>query len=132
MKLWMSGEISDEAENAVTIGSKIIEPLVNKLINSVEIKEDYEKWAFLSIIMPPEWIADYPEVVRRSLKNKVLEFRLHIDHATFKEADQQGQIQLVLAALERSVDLMEKLKVSTDTRIKLKEILSQARQELLV
>ncbi|TDR25011.1 hypothetical protein [Hydromonas duriensis] len=131
MRLWISGEVCEGAESAVNLGAKLIEPCFNRLLEKVEFKEDYEKWALITIIMTDEFISAYPEIVRRSIKKKVLEFRLQIDYVTFKSADQQGQIKLVLDTLERSVDLMTQLKVSKESQDKLKAVVNEARQQLL-
>ena len=132
MKLWMSSEEMFDVGDAMhSIRNHFIEPTINELLTKIEVKEDYEQWALITILMPLNRIQDYPEIVRRSLKRKVLEFRLQIDHATFKVANQQGQIKLVLDTLDRSIDLMTKLKVSQETQTKLKAVVSEARQQLL-
>lgn len=128
----MSSETGlDVGDDLTKVDTNLIEPLINKLLTNISIKEDYKQWALITIIMPVEWVSDYPEIVRRSIKKKVLEFRLQIDYVTFKSADQQGQIKLVLDTLDRSVDLMTQLKVSKETQDKLKAVVNQARQQLL-
>ena len=63
---------------------------------------DWE-WAFIAICLgsnsPDE--PDFPEVVRCSIKNRVLEFRLYMDYTSFLESDYGRRVGMYFSALER-------------------------------
>ncbi|MDW5419276.1 hypothetical protein R6242_22135 [Iodobacter sp. CM08] len=129
MKLWMSAESEGDVGDDVFYVRKIIEPLINKNLEGVDINEEYEKWAFLAVTFSEGRLLHYPEIVRRSIKNKVLEFRLHIDHFKFKNTDRRGQLNLTFDALERSILLMGKLKISIKTQEILRAILKKSKDD---
>lgn len=122
MKLWMSAEEMEECgedNRAIRIE---IEPRINELIKDCTLA-DYVEWALITIILNENG-PDYKEIVRRSLKNKVLEFRLKIDYYEFMKAGFNGKKRLVLEVLLRSLDLMAKWKeIKLAEREKIKNII---------
>lgn len=131
MKLWMSGEAEADVAEDLRVADLKIESEINRFLLGLEIPEPIDRWAFISIILSDTFISNYPEIFRRSLKRKTLEFRLQIPHAQFKAADKNDKIVLILDALERSVNLMAQLKVSASTQAMLHDVVAKARTELL-
>ncbi|MNL15867.1 hypothetical protein D3C87_1368800 [compost metagenome] len=131
MRLWTSGEIEPDVEEQSRIATNIIEPLVNCALQSVEFDEKAEKWTLIPIILSDKFISSYPEICRRSSKGTVLEFRLHISHNEFKHANAETQMTMIFDALNRSVDLMPKLKVSLRDQEQFRTVLKQVRAVLL-
>ena len=84
MKLWISAEQMHECEINIDIINEI-EPRINELIKDCTLG-DYAEWAVITIILNEKG-PDYKEIVRRSIKNKELEFRLKIDYYQFMQAD---------------------------------------------
>lgn len=76
-------------------------------------------------------MSDYPEVARLHKKTKVLEFRLHIPFDDFLSASEYDQISMMLNAIERSIDMMGKFKVSEKDRKTLRQAVNETRNKLL-
>lgn len=123
MKLWMSAEqMSDCSDNQKI--QREIEPRINELIKDCSLG-DYIEWSVITIIINEKG-PNYKEIVRRSLKNKVLEFRLNIDYYDFVKADYELKKKYVLEVLLKSIDLMEKWKeIKTEEREKIKLIIKK-------
>ena len=122
MKLWMSAEEMEECGEDNSNIRRDIEPRINVLIKDCTLA-DYVEWAVITIILNENG-PDYKEIVRRSLKNKELEFRLKIDYYEFMKTDFNGKKKLVLEVLLRSLDLMAKWKdIRLEEREKIKQII---------
>jgi hypothetical protein len=130
MRLWTTSEAMFDVDDAVSRATNLIEAEDNRSIQGLELIEEAEKWTLIAIVLPKELEPAFPEVVRRSSKRKVLEFRLHIAHAEFLHSTENEQTGLVFDCLFRSIDLMPKLKVKPDTQTVLREVLAQARRSL--
>ena len=130
MRLWTSGEIQADVFDAYRLAINVIEAEINRILRGMSLSEKVEEWAFLAIIRHED-SPDFDEIVRKSARKKTLEFRLKISHRDFASASRRGQIRLILAALERSVGLMDNLGVSRDTQDALLRVLSQVEQELV-
>jgi hypothetical protein len=100
------------------------------LLDGVSLGWKVEQWAFIAIIRDED-SPDYGEIVKKSSRGKVLEFRLMIPHAEFLASRPRQKISLIFKALSRSVLMMENLGVSTETRRTLQAILSQAETALV-
>ncbi|WP_175948806.1 hypothetical protein [Burkholderia pyrrocinia] len=131
MKLWTSGEIEFDVEESSRIAINAIEPVVNCALEGIEFDEKAEKWTLIPIILSDTFLSGFPEVVKRSSKGMVLEFRLQIPHEEFKQASSEKKMAMLFDALSRSVDLMPKLKVSLESQEKFRAALAQARASLL-
>jgi len=130
MKLWTSGEIQSDVFDPYRHAMNAIEAEINRILHGMSFNEKAEEWAFLAIIRQED-SPDYDEIVRRSARGKTLEFRLKVSHSDFASASRRGQIRLILAALERSVRLMNELGVSRDTQDALLGVLSRVERELV-
>lgn len=122
MKLWMSAEEMEECGKENSIIRNEIEPHINELIKDCTLG-DYVEWAVITIILNEKG-PNYKEIIRRSLKNNELEFRLKIDYEEFMKSDYNHKKKLVLEVLLRSLDLMEKWKdIKLEEREKIKKII---------
>ena len=130
MKLWMSSEEMEECGEDNSNIRRDIEPRINVLIKDCTLA-DYVEWAVITIILNENG-PDYKEIVRRSLKNKELEFRLKIDYYEFMKTDFNGKKKLVLEVLLRSLDLMAKWKdIRLEEREKIKQIINTEYKDIL-
>lgn len=126
----MSGEIQADVADAYREARNAIESEIDRLLEDVSLMEKAEKWAFIAIIRKED-SPDYDEIVKRSSRGKVLEFRLKIPHAQFLAASPNERIDLILKALCRSVKLMGQLDVSAETTDRLQAILLRAEGSLV-
>ena len=123
MLLWMSAEQMHECFENMQI-QREIKPKINELIKNCTLG-DYKEWAVITIILNENG-PDYKEIIRRSLKNKELEFRLKIDYNEFMNSDYNHKKKLVLELLIRSLDLMEKWKeIKKEERESIKAIIQK-------
>ncbi|WP_186038892.1 hypothetical protein [Burkholderia gladioli] len=127
----MSGENEADIGDDARVVRNAIEPVVNQFMEGQVFLEGFEKWAFMTIILSEKFISGFPEVAKVSSKGKVLEFRLRISHDEFKRASSVDKISMTIDALERSVGMMSKLKVSVGSQRKFHGIIDQTRQALL-
>jgi Immunity protein 44 len=127
-KFWWSGETQADVGDAFAKTMKAIASELNHLLAEVSLGGKVEQWAFIAIIREED-SPIYNEVVKRSSRGKVLEFRLKIPHAAFLAASPAEKIGLILKALARSVDLMGQLGVSTDTQNALRAVLFRAENQ---
>ena len=129
MELWMSSEQMHECFENMQI-QREIKPKINELIKNCTLG-DYVEWAVITIILNENG-PDYKEIIRRSLKNKELEFRLKIDYNEFMNSDYNHKKKLVLELLMRSLDLMEKWKdIKKEERESIKSIIQEEFKDIL-
>lgn len=129
MELWMSSEQMHECFENMQI-QREIKPKINELIKNCTLG-DYVEWAVITIILNENG-PDYNEIIRRSLKNKELEFRLKIDYNEFMNSDYNHKKKLVLELLMRSLDLMEKWKdIKKEERESIKSIIQEEFKDIL-
>ncbi|MBA9901141.1 Imm44 family immunity protein [Burkholderia cepacia] len=131
MKLWMSGEVEADLADTYRVARNAIEPVVNRALEGIEFDQKTEKWTLIPIILSDTFLSGFPEIVKRSSKGTVLEFRLQIPHEEFKQASSEEKMAMLFDALSRSIDLMPKLKVSLESQTKFYAALAQARASLL-
>jgi hypothetical protein len=129
MELWMSSEQMHECFENMQI-QREIKPKINELIKNCTLG-DYTLWGVITIILNENG-PDYKEIIRRSLKNKELEFRLKIDYNEFMNSDYNHKKKLVLELLMRSLDLMEKWKdIKKEERESIKSIIQEEFKDIL-
>ena len=129
MLLWMSAEQMHECFENMQI-QREIKPKINELIKNCTLG-DYKEWAVITIILNENG-PDYKEIIRRSLKNKELEFRLKIDYNEFMNSDYNHKKKLVLELLIRSLDLMEKwIEIKKEERESIKAIIQKEFKDIL-
>jgi hypothetical protein len=110
MKLWISAEIDEDVDAKHQLVWKPIQEAVNRRLLTHKFTSPWKRWVFISIIMSDTEF--YKEVAKKSKKDKVLEFRLKIDHAKFLKASQKQAGKMLLDALARSVEKMRKMEVT--------------------
>jgi hypothetical protein len=130
MKFWMSGEIDVDLNGSEKVARKKIEPVMNELLSGASV-DNVERWSFIAIILSEKFLDGVPEIVRKNNRRKELEFRLHISHGEFKESDEQHRISMMLDAVERSIGLMDSLKVSDSNKEIFLDAVNGARRKLL-
>ena len=129
MKLWMSSEQMQECFENMQI-QREIKPKINELIKHCTLG-DYNVWNVITIVLNENG-PNYKEIIRRSLKNRELEFRLKIDYDEFIKSDYEHKKKLVIELLLRSLDLMEKWKeIKKEEREKIKLIIEEEFKEIL-
>lgn len=106
-KLWMTEEIQRDVSQQYAMARMEIEPALNAVVDPTNYGA-LKKWYFIAIV-PDDDDPNYPEVKKYHKKRQEFEFRLKIDHATFKSADDLGKRKLIMTALLRSIDEMRKL-----------------------
>jgi len=127
----MSAEKEARVGTAEHVVRNKIKPVLDEALAELSLEFDLERWSHISIIMPKDFESDYPEVARLHKKNKVLEFRLHIPFDDFLSASEYDQISMMLNAIERSIDMMGKFKVSEKDRETLRQAVNETRNKLL-
>src|SRR6266480_5059545 len=110
MKLWTSAELDADVAAKHQAASKLIKEAVNKRLKDHKFTSPWKSWDFISIIMSERDF--YDEVAKKSKKDKSLEFRLKIDHGKFLKASQKQANQMLIEALERSVEKMSNMDVT--------------------
>lgn len=133
MKVWMSSEKEALVGKAEHAARNKIEPVINRILDKVNLVGDLEKWSVTFIIMRDEWLESYPELKRYHKAKKDVELRVQLPFSEFRDADENQQINLLLDALLRSVDMMgemKNLKLKYEDCYLLKEVIERARLEL--
>jgi hypothetical protein len=130
-RFWWSGEIEGDAFNPYRETMRAVESVIGPLLDHVSFGANAEKWAYIAIIRSVDH-PDYDEVVRRSSKGKVLEFRLRIPYTAFLSGSRDDRIRLVLGSLARCVSLMENLRIAREVQDSLRQVLLRTEYELLL
>ncbi|MDU9404049.1 hypothetical protein RTH46_16285 [Pseudomonas sp. zfem004] len=120
--------------DAEHIARNKIKPVMVRLLENIVLECGAEKMTFISIVMPDELIAEYPEVKRYHKARRVVEARVQLPFYEFKEADSVQQVGLLLDALVRSIDMVGKIKSLKLTRgdyHMLKSTVEKARVQLV-
>ena len=132
MNFFMSAEIEEGADEGERSVRKKIEPLMIELLSEVELESGLKEWSFIPIIMSDKFIAGFPEFVKLRRKDKSLDCRVHIEYERFKSAHEQEQVMMALDAMERSIKMMDRQKITENDQVTLKDILSTVRKKLLI
>ena len=103
-----------------------IKACVNEKLRSLTLKTPFEQWAFIGILRPDDH-PDYPEVCKKHIRRKTLEFRLKIDYFEFAKSDPQRQKDLIVEGLKRSVQKMAEFDVEKEDREQLMKMLCDLR-----
>lgn len=103
----MGGELQGDIGVDYQVARNEIEQCTQAAVS----QSDYgaiKEWALIAIILEED-IPGYQEVKRFKKTPQKFEFRLKIDHATFKAADDVGKRRLIVATLLRSIEEMRNL-----------------------
>ncbi|MBC3476415.1 MULTISPECIES: hypothetical protein [Pseudomonas] len=131
----MSSEQHVIVGDAERVASKKVDPVMKSLLENVSLECGAEGWSFITIVMPDERIGDYPEVKRYHKTKKDIEVRVQLPTYEFKDASRAQQVDFMLDALSRSVDMMsdiKSLKLTKNDAQTLKGIVEKARLQLRI
>jgi hypothetical protein len=129
-RFWWSGEIEGDAFDPYRETMRAIQSVLCPLLEQISLGNRAEQWAYIAIIRTDDH-PDYEEIVKRTSKGKVLEFRLKIPFAPFISGSRNERIRLVLRSLSRCVSLMENLAITREVQDVLHQILLKAEYALL-
>lgn len=111
MKLWMSGEIQDDISETYGKVSNRIEDVLNPVLQSHNYGDGLLEWDVIAIILDEPASKHYKEIKKYDRRKRSSEFRLAINHSSFKSADAKQQFGLVIDMLLRSLSILEDQKV---------------------
>jgi len=100
MEFWLSGEVDSDVSTAFRAARNEVMEAANGAIRNLHVGP-VKEWAFIAIIRSVD-SPFYTELTTYHRRDSSLEFRLKIDHADFKRADDRGASRLMMAALLRS------------------------------
>ncbi|WP_226662373.1 Imm44 family immunity protein [Microbulbifer aggregans] len=121
MKLWIGGEVDSDVFEAYRLALLSVEDFINPRITHIEANEANEL-DVIAIIRDD----DFKERIRFSKKNG-MDLRLIIPYKEFLSANSHQQKELVVAMLERSIDIVtEKFPKALDVRL-VRQVLAEAR-----
>ncbi|WP_347904707.1 Imm44 family immunity protein [Pseudomonas purpurea] len=131
MEFFMSAERESDIGEGERLARTKIEPVLAGLLEEAHIEADLNGWNFISVILSEKFISGFAEIAKFNKKDKELEFRLHIDHEKFKQADQKAQTSMMIDAIERSIGMMDKFKVGKNDKQTFQNALNETRKRLL-
>lgn len=102
VNIWISGEVEEDVAEPYRIAAVTVRNVVNERISTKNYGDSILDWDLIGIVFAIE-TPGFPEIRRYKKQKKSVEFRLIIDHGRFRSESQQGQNELVLDALIRSV-----------------------------
>lgn len=113
MEFWISGETQGDIDDGA-FRNAIIE-LTDTLNSGIKTHNygDLIEWILIPIILDDQFsqVTGFNEVKKFWRNKKETEFRLKIDHAAFKAADDLGKRKLIFAMIMRSIDLARKMNI---------------------
>src|SRR5450631_1963838 len=104
MILWMSGEEMAGVSDFVHLARNNLEVAVNRRLTLLDI-ETWKKWTVIFIRLPEDMRPNYPETRRLNRKDAALDFRVAIDYEISRVDDYNLQMDLMVAALEKTFGL---------------------------
>jgi Immunity protein 44 len=110
MQVWTSSEAQFDVDEALTAARKDLERELRSSVASQDFGTGVSKWALIYILLPED-DSNYPEVWRFHKRTSVVEFRLKVDHKSFKESNTIDQRKLLGEAVLRSIELSRKLRI---------------------
>lgn len=115
MKVWISGELQADIGEAFRVAANEIESTINTAIEDKDYGTGVVEWALIPTILNPQFerSTGYNEIRRYWRKKRETEFRLKIDHASFKAADDLGRRRLILEMILQSIDDARRMKIPT-------------------
>ncbi|WP_071059047.1 Imm44 family immunity protein [Pelistega sp. MC2] len=136
MRLWTSAEAEHTVGQEYSKIVRGIEKIVNSYIEDKQFSDAYKdwRWAYIAMLEGPIMkTMDLPEIVRRSIKRKVLEFRLKIDYQSFLDGDYNQRLKLIIDSLNRCLEhpkMKKTWKVAEGDIVVLKEALQEAEKQM--
>ena len=132
MEFFMSAEIEADVGQYERSARKKIEPLLIDFLSGVVLDSELKTWSFISIILSDKFAGWSPELIKFNKKDKEFDCRLRIEHERFKCANESRQIAMILDAIERSIEMMAKYKITKHDQEILRGVVSKVREKLLI
>ena len=110
MRLWLSGEIQNDVALSYSEAVRHLRRILKPLITATDYGRSVIEWAFIGIIQQRESMHskdDWQFFKPRGL----VQLRLRLDYATFKESDELDRSRLIFVALLNSVSYASRMKL---------------------
>ena len=114
MIIWMSGELQADIGDACAAAQNEMEHVMNLALKGTDYSGgQIVKWALIPTILNSRFLKStgYAEIRKYHKKRRVIEFRLRIDHDSFKAADDAGKRRLIFEMILRSIEEARQMKI---------------------
>jgi len=136
MNFWCTSEAAMDVSqlffsNTERVGAmKRLEKAIDRHLQSIDTGE-WTEWRVIFMIVNENHIRDlkFHETRRLTQKDKILHFRVFVDHEASKTADFNKCIDLLVPALERTLPYFSKAKINTETQEIIRGIIHLAAEE---
>ncbi|SRR5665213_2689127 len=124
MEIWMSGEIQGDVGDDFRMARTEIEKILGESVETYN-SEGVKEIALIPIIMKYE-DPDFDEVKKYRKSKKELEFRLKINHATFRKGDMKMKKRLIFDLFIKCLNYSNEMKIKDFDRNKVLEAFNSA------
>lgn len=104
MQLWMSSETQYDILHPSITARNAVKRVVNTIIRNREYNLPLNSWDVIFILKEGE---ELEEIVEYDPEEEEMDFRLRLDYAEFKEANEKKRESMIFAQLQRSVELLD-------------------------
>ena len=125
----MSGEEMAGVSDMVRLARNDLELTVNKKLTLIDVSV-WKKWRVIFIRLPEEMRSNYPETRRLSRGDSSLDFRISIDYEMSRLDDYNLQIDLMVAALEKTFSYFKKAGISLEIQDQIRKIIWVTAEDL--
>ena len=136
MKFWATSEAM-QGVSKLFFSTLERKGAINGLIDSLNLNlldidtGDFGKWRVIFIIVPDYLKDAFRETRRLTRKDMTLDFRVHVDFERALTATFQECIELLTAALEKTLPYFKKAKISADVQNQILQCLHVAAVEAI-
>lgn len=106
MKLWLSGEITSEVEDAFFPAMQTVERAVNQVTERTDYGLSLDGWDCIAILRDSN-DEDLREITRYSAKRRDMDFRLRLDYERFNNGTPKQRVGQLFDLLFRSLDILD-------------------------
>jgi hypothetical protein len=125
----MSGEEMAGVSDVVRLARNDLEAVVNQKLPAIDVLI-WKKWRVVFIRLPEDMRINYPETRRMDKRDEAINFRVAIDYEMSRSNDYNLQIDLMIAALEKTFSYFKKAGISLETQEQIRKIIWTAADEL--
>ena len=125
----MSGEEMAGVSDMGRLARNDLELTVNKKLTLIDVSV-WKKWRVIFIRLPEEMRSNYPETRRLSRGDASLDFRISIDYEMSRLDDYNLQIDLMVAALEKTFSYFKKAGISLEIQDQIRKIIWVTAEDL--
>lgn len=111
MELWMSSETQYDILHPSIIARNAVKRVINTVIKGREYNLPLKSWDVIFILKASQ---EYKEIAMYDPETEEMDFRLRIDYAAFKEADEKKRECMIFEQLQRSVDLLDEIGLASE------------------